>query len=633
MPKAKVVTVDGKILVAPSGKIYGCQNDVFEIEPSAGYGGTGVTITGENFTNSLDSYTKLLLRGDGTGAIFVDSSPVPKTGIQAYGSATQSATQSKFGGKSIFLNSATDYLTVPNSSDFEFGSGSFTVDWWEYRTSAVNNAVVLCRDSNSVTPFIIGYTNNEWQYAYMSSNGTSWDIASAKRMGFIRLNTWVHYALVRSGSNFYTFQNGALVDSWTSSAALKASTSALYVGRRGTGYNFSGYIDELRVSKGTARWVNPFTPPISAYSSVGVAFDSLSASNIVLANSTTITAAAPNHMGGDVDVSVTAGGEPLVVTGGFTYYSIPVLSGTPANPTAQKTTNVTVGGPGIVAYKYKLDAGVYSDETSVSTPIQLSGLADGSHTLYVIGKETSGIWNPEGQATTYTWYIASAVVTGSMLLHYDAGNPSSYPGSGSYWYDLSGNGRTATLYNGVSFSNGALNFNGSNQYASRGSVARIGAGFNGTVEVVSKGNGYIVTNHRVRGGSPCGDGHFITNQHLMQYGGNLSITHPYQYYMVNYMPAPTTSFCYRAAAVTIPTSSGTMTGTFLVNGLVQNKSASTPVDSLENFTTIEIGRWANAQWGTIYTAASVAIVRIYGRRLSEAELIQNFNYNRARFGL
>jgi len=99
------------------------------------------------------------------------------------------------------------------------------------------------------------------------------------------------------------------------------------------------------------------------------------------------------------------------------------LSGTPANPTYLTTTNITVGGTGVTAYKYKLDSGVYGAETPVATKIQLSGLTAGSHTISVIGKNALGNWQLETSATTYTWTIdltqpLASISTPSAIISY-----------------------------------------------------------------------------------------------------------------------------------------------------------------------------------------------------------------------
>ena len=67
-----------------------------------------------------------------------------------------------------------------------------------------------------------------------------------------------------------------------------------------------------------------------------------------------------------------------------------VLINTPSNPTASRSIDITVGGTGVVAYKYKLDSGLWSSESDISIHITDSSLSLGFHNVYVIGKD-SGI--------------------------------------------------------------------------------------------------------------------------------------------------------------------------------------------------------------------------------------------------
>jgi dipeptidyl aminopeptidase/acylaminoacyl peptidase len=62
------------------------------------------------------------------------------------------------------------------------------------------------------------------------------------------------------------------------------------------------------------------------------------------------------------------------------------------------------------------------------------------------------------------------IVTDGLVLCLDAGNTKSYPGSGTTWTDLSGNGNNGTLVNGVGYSNGSLSFDGSDDYISSVSI-------------------------------------------------------------------------------------------------------------------------------------------------------------------
>jgi hypothetical protein len=61
------------------------------------------------------------------------------------------------------------------------------------------------------------------------------------------------------------------------------------------------------------------------------------------------------------------------------------------------------------------------------------------------------------------------ITTSGLILCLDAANVRSYPGSGTTWFDLSGNGNNFTLFNSPTFANGAFTFDGNTQYARIGS--------------------------------------------------------------------------------------------------------------------------------------------------------------------
>ena len=85
---------------------------------------------------------------------------------------------------------------------------------------------------------------------------------------------------------------------------------------------------------------------------------------------------------------------------------VAVLTGLPAETTYETSLYVTVGGEGIVSYKFSVDSSAYSEETEVGVPLHLSTILEpGSHTLSVVGKFDSGLWQWESLATTYTWTI------------------------------------------------------------------------------------------------------------------------------------------------------------------------------------------------------------------------------------
>jgi hypothetical protein len=222
--------------------------------PTYAYGSTPVTVPS-------DPYLMSLLHFDGN---LNDTNGRSWTAVNG---ATTSIAQSKFGNSSLYLNSSNQYLTTQNSTDFDFGNGDFTVDWWEYRTAS--SGAVFSRDTGNVCSFVLGMVSGGKVAVYLSSARASWDIAAALSMGAVVTNAWTHYALVRKDNTFYTFQSGLLINTLTSTASIAAGsgTPTLGVYSNGSVY-FPGYIDEFRVLKGVARWTSNFTVPVRAYSGI-----------------------------------------------------------------------------------------------------------------------------------------------------------------------------------------------------------------------------------------------------------------------------------------------------------------------------------------------------------------------------
>lgn len=93
------------------------------------------------------------------------------------------------------------------------------------------------------------------------------------------------------------------------------------------------------------------------------------------------------------------------VCGGTTNVVAAVLSHTPSSPTTARTATITVGGSGVVAYKYRLDSGDWSEAATVSAPISLAGLSFGAHTLSVVGVNGNGVWQSTDASTTAFWTV------------------------------------------------------------------------------------------------------------------------------------------------------------------------------------------------------------------------------------
>ena len=204
----------------------------------------------------VDKYTVSLLHFDND---FIDETGKLWT---AHGSPSVSSVESKFGGKSLYLDGSS-YLTSQNSDDFNFGSGDFTIDWWEYRTSFAKTSRVLSVMQGTYPPFVVGQASLDGgsNYVCLTSNGSSWDILNGFNLGTQNLNQLNHYAIVRKGNTFYGFKNGVLISTATSSLSILTPSADITIGYdMSNNLFFPGYIDEFRVSKGIARWTENFNP-------------------------------------------------------------------------------------------------------------------------------------------------------------------------------------------------------------------------------------------------------------------------------------------------------------------------------------------------------------------------------------
>jgi hypothetical protein len=218
------------------------------------------------------SATKLLLNFEATpgSTVFTDTSPSARGNAAFSGGAVIGGTDI-FGGNSAFFPAASNsVISYPNSSDFDFGTGDFTIDWWEYRLDTNDTEPIASRDSGSFTnvggyqAFLVGWSASGVAQFYSSSNGTAWDIANGVLMGTLVANTWVHRAVTRSGNTFRTFENGVIKATFTSSLSLySVVTGSLLIGAFNANnhtYFYNGFLDSFRITKGVARWTSTFNP-------------------------------------------------------------------------------------------------------------------------------------------------------------------------------------------------------------------------------------------------------------------------------------------------------------------------------------------------------------------------------------
>ncbi|RYE43599.1 MAG: LamG domain-containing protein [Hyphomicrobiales bacterium] len=206
----------------------------------------------------------LLLHFNGAGGstVFTDSGPLGLT-VTGAGNAQIDTAQSKFGGSSLLLDGAGDYLSVPAGSQFNFGTGAWTIEMW-IRTSQTDATWLIMPETGLDNP-------NHWslRYNFTSSGRIDWlerlpTRISAAGTG-INDGNWHHLAVTRASNSVRIFVDGTQVGStYTTSYTYGNSTTGLRIGALGstvTGEEVAGNIDELRITKGVARYTANFTPP------------------------------------------------------------------------------------------------------------------------------------------------------------------------------------------------------------------------------------------------------------------------------------------------------------------------------------------------------------------------------------
>jgi hypothetical protein len=220
----------------------------------------------------LYTNTVLLLHGDGTNGStnIVDSSKVagsPKA-VTAVGNAQISTAQSKFGGSSIAFDGTGDALTTPDNSAFDLGGSSFIAETWVYPTSNTGLRILYVKRTIP-SPGIanIALAINAGVATFWASSGiSSWDIIGGMTFGTPALNAWSHIAVVRNGSSFTGYLNGVGTSLGSSSGVISTTSSSVSIGGDADGSSsFAGYIDDLRITKGVARYTANFTPPTAPF--------------------------------------------------------------------------------------------------------------------------------------------------------------------------------------------------------------------------------------------------------------------------------------------------------------------------------------------------------------------------------
>ena len=193
--------------------------------------------------------------------------------IDTVGNAKVAASDpTKYGSNAMQFDGSGDLrINVTDPISFSGYAGDFTAEMWVYPTAVGSSNSYVWQHAPSATsysPFIIVMRPSTYEFAiYASSNGSSWNLISNATIGTATANAWNHIAVVRDGTNIKAYMNGTVGStSAVSTTALMTTSGQICIGSAlGTANTyFTGFIDDLRITKGIARYTSNFTPPSAA---------------------------------------------------------------------------------------------------------------------------------------------------------------------------------------------------------------------------------------------------------------------------------------------------------------------------------------------------------------------------------
>ncbi len=188
------------------------------------------------------------------------------------GNVTASNTQRKFTtSSSMYFDGGGDYLSLPNALRplSEWVNGDWTVELQIYTTKTANQNIWAVSSAHGAagTSFGLwtGHTTNK--PSIYVSNGSGYFIVNLAGTTTVTDGAWYHIAVTKSGNVYRIFVNGTQEATTTNSGTIStAATNIFQIGRQGsgTGEDFNGYIQDLRVSE-FARYTTNFTAPTAEF--------------------------------------------------------------------------------------------------------------------------------------------------------------------------------------------------------------------------------------------------------------------------------------------------------------------------------------------------------------------------------
>jgi hypothetical protein len=178
-----------------------------------------------------------------------------KTILETVGDAKISTVQSKFGGSSMVFDGTGDYVAIKSFYPFNYGSRDYTIEAWVYKATSGSQTLFASNTGGGLITF-------------PDAAKLTWNIGGTAVISDpdnFPLNQWVHVAVTRASGTLRLFVNGTSKASAANSTTPSNDILSIGIWVDLSSFAFNGYIDDLRITNGYARYTANFTTPTSAH--------------------------------------------------------------------------------------------------------------------------------------------------------------------------------------------------------------------------------------------------------------------------------------------------------------------------------------------------------------------------------
>jgi len=209
----------------------------------------------------------LLMHMDGSNGSTTFTDQIGHT-FTVGGGAQISTAQYKFGGASGLYNGTNAYITTPRTAEWAWPSQDYTVEMWCRTNTDKTNGAYGPVQIGEMAPTTL---SQDWSFGTNATGKIQWYYWNGSAATFVTgtttvtTGTWHHLAMTLSGTTIRLFIDGVQDATGTISGTPDVSTSAYLVIGACNSVFYDGYIDDVRITKGLARYTSNFTPPTAAF--------------------------------------------------------------------------------------------------------------------------------------------------------------------------------------------------------------------------------------------------------------------------------------------------------------------------------------------------------------------------------